>query len=152
MNSVEWWVGARGRFDVIRPGRPHFALPFWDKLLCYDPVMSLSIEPQSTPLQIDEDGVVRVGGTRVTMETMVGAFKNGASAEEIVERYDALDLAEVYAVISYYLSHKPDVDAYLGESIRHAAEVRRENEARLSRPGIRERLLKGRRRHSRYRN
>ena len=114
--------------------------------------MSFSIEPQSTPLQIDEDGVVRVGGTRVTMETMVGAFKNGASAEEIAERYDALELAEVYAVISYYLSHKPDVDAYLGESIRHAAEVRRENEARLPRTGIRERLLKRRRRHSRYRN
>ena len=106
--------------------------------------MILSIDAQPNPLHIDDDGVVRVCGTRVTLETVIGAFKNGASAEEIAERYDSLGLAEVYAVISYYLSHKPDVDAYLDESARHAAEVRRENEARSSLTGIRERLLQRR--------
>jgi uncharacterized protein (DUF433 family) len=106
--------------------------------------MILSIESQPAPLHIDEDGVARVGRTRVTLETVIGAFKKGASAEEIAERYDALDLAEIYAVIGYYLSHKSDVDAYLDECARHAAEVRRDNEARLSVTGVRERLLKRR--------
>ena len=79
----------------------------------YDLGMILSIKSQPAPLHIDEDGVARVGRTRVTLETVIGASKNGASAEEITERYDALDLAEIYAVIGYYLSNKPDVDAYL---------------------------------------
>ena len=106
--------------------------------------MILSIESQPAPVHIDEDGVARVGGTRVTLETVIAAFKNGASAEEIAERYDALDLAEIYAVIGYYLSHKSDVDTYLDECVRHAAEVRSENEARVSVTDIRERLLKRR--------
>ena len=97
--------------------------------------------PRTTPLHIDGDGVARVAGTRVTLETVIGAFKNGASAEEIANRYDSLDLADVYAVVSYYLSHVSDVDAYLHQSANHAAEVRRENEQRFPTSGIRERLL-----------
>jgi len=107
--------------------------------------MILSIESQPAPLHIDEDGVARIGRTRVTLETVIAAFKNGASAEEIAERYDALDLAEIYAVIGYYLSHKSEVDAYVAECARHAAEVRRDNEARVTVTDVRERLLKRRR-------
>ena len=43
--------------------------------------MSVSIEigTQAPPLQLDTDGVVRVGGTRVTLDSVVNAFSNGAS-------------------------------------------------------------------------
>ncbi|MEO0869309.1 MAG: DUF433 domain-containing protein, partial [Cyanobacteria bacterium J06642_11] len=37
----------------------------------------------------------------------------GATAEEIVEQYPSLQLADVYSVISYYLRRKTEVDAYL---------------------------------------
>jgi len=61
----------------------------------------LMIAAEPAPLEADADGVVRVGGTRVTLDTMVAAFKDGATAEEIVYQYPSLSLAEVYAVIAY---------------------------------------------------
>lgn len=104
-------------------------------------VPSLRIETDPVPLYMDQDGEVRVGDTRVTLDTVIETFEYGASAEEIALRYPSLRLADVYAVISYYLLHQADVTAYLQE--RHALEeqVRRENEARFNLIGIRERLL-----------
>jgi len=49
--------------------------------------MTLSIAVEPIPLKVDSDGVVRVGGTRVTLDTIVTAFNNGATAEEIVHQY-----------------------------------------------------------------
>ena len=49
--------------------------------------MTLVIGPQPLPLTMDTDGVVRVGGTRVTLDTIIYAFLDGATAEEIVQQY-----------------------------------------------------------------
>jgi uncharacterized protein (DUF433 family) len=103
--------------------------------------MTIQIEALPTPLRVDEDGVVRVGGTRVTLDTVVSAYLDGVSPEEIVDRYPSLSLAAVYGVISYYLHHRPQVDAYLREREQQAAAVRRENEARFDPRGVRERLM-----------
>jgi uncharacterized protein (DUF433 family) len=103
--------------------------------------MPLEIVNDPLPLRVDGDGVVRVGPTRVPLDTVVGAFQDGAAAEEIVMQYTSLQLADVYAVISYYLRHQPEVDAYLDERQKQAEQVRRENEARFDMTGIRERLL-----------
>jgi uncharacterized protein (DUF433 family) len=93
------------------------------------------------PLRLDADGVLRVGRTRVPLDTVIGEFEDGTSAEEIVRQYDTLRLADVYAVISYYLDHRAEVDAYLEQRRQSAEAVRRENEQRFPREGIRERLL-----------
>jgi hypothetical protein len=53
---------------------------------------TLLIETEPIPLEADADGVVRVGGTRVTLDTVVAAFKDGATAEEIVYQYPSLSL------------------------------------------------------------
>ena len=37
---------------------------------------------QPPPIQADDDGVLRVGGTRVRLETIINAFKSGSAAEE----------------------------------------------------------------------
>ena len=55
------------------------------------------------PLHEDQDGVVRVGGTRVTLDTVVEAYEEGATPEEIVLQYSSLKLSDVYATIGYYL-------------------------------------------------
>ena len=104
-------------------------------------VRSMPIKADPIPLAMDADGVLRVGGTRVTLDTVVGAFQNGATPEEIVVQYPALALADVYAVISYYLQNRANVEAYLHERQAFAAEVRKQNEARFNAQGIRERLL-----------
>ena len=93
------------------------------------------------PLHMDKDGVYRVGKTRVTLDTIVGAFKEGATAEEIAYQYPTVSLADIYSVISYYLHQKQEVDAYLKRREKFADEIRKKNEARFDATGIRERLL-----------
>jgi uncharacterized protein (DUF433 family) len=92
-------------------------------------------------LRADEDGVVRVGKTRVTLDTVVAAFSEGATAEEIVQQYPSLNLADVYQVIGYYLRRPSDVEAYLQQRRAQADSVRRQNEARFDPQGVRDRLL-----------
>src|SRR4051794_15062772 len=104
-------------------------------------VVSLIIETEPVPLRLDADGVVRVGGTRVTLDTVVEAFQEGATAEEIAQQYSSLDLADIYGVISYCLRHRSQVETYLRERGRRAEEVRRQNEARNGPQGVRDRLL-----------
>lgn len=103
--------------------------------------MSLAVVAESAPLTVDADGVMRVGATRVTLATVVAAFHEGATAETIVQQYPSLTLADVYAVIGYYLRHQADVDAYLAEQQEEADRVRQQNEARFNPVGVRERLL-----------
>ncbi len=103
--------------------------------------MALTLELQPVPLSTDPDGLVRVGGTRVTLDTVVATFEEGATAEEIVQQYPSLGLADVYAVIGYYLRNRPAVEEYVRQRRELAAEVRRENEARYDYREIRERLL-----------
>jgi uncharacterized protein (DUF433 family) len=93
------------------------------------------------PLIIDANGVVRINKTRVTLDTVVTAFLEGATAEEIKEQYPSLQLPDLYSVISYYLRHQSEVHAYLLERERFAAEVRQEAERRFKPIGIRDRLL-----------
>jgi uncharacterized protein (DUF433 family) len=103
--------------------------------------MSLAVTAEAPPLRVDTDGVMRVGDTRVTLDTVVSAFGDGATAEEIVQQYPSLRLADVYSVIGYYLRRQAEVDAYLNDRQRLADEVRQENEARFDPTGVRQRLL-----------
>lgn len=103
--------------------------------------MTLAIKPAPTPLETDPDGVVRVVGTRVRLDTVVTAFEEGATAEEIVYRYPSLRLQDVYAVISYYLGHRQEIEAYLRQREQEAGEIRHKNEAKFDPGGIRDRLL-----------
>jgi len=101
----------------------------------------LLIETRPVPLETDTDGVVRVGGTRVTLDTIVAAFREGATAEEIVYQYPSLSLADVYSVIGYYLEQRSAVEAYLRQRQQQRQQVREQNEARFDPRGIRDRLL-----------
>ena len=103
--------------------------------------MSLAISAEPAPLTVNLDGVVRVGGTRVTLDTVIFVFKQGATAEEIVYRYPSLKLGDVYASIAFYLNHQEDVEAYLKQRQQQAQEIRQMNEARFDPQGLRDRLL-----------
>lgn len=99
------------------------------------------VQTDVVPLEVNQDGVVLVRGTRVTLDTVVEVFNEGATAEEIVQQYPSLELVDVYAVITYYLRRREEVDTYINQRQQRAAVVQRENEARFSPVGIRERLL-----------
>lgn len=93
--------------------------------------MALMVDPEPVPLATGADGVARVGATRVTLDTVVAAILEGATAEEIAQQYPTLRLADVYSVIGYYLRERE------GE----AARLREEVEARFDPTGVRARLL-----------
>ena len=100
-----------------------------------------SLTAVPAPLESDRDGVVRVTGTRVRLDTILTAFQQGSSAEEIVLKFPSVQLTDVYSVIAYYLWHRQEVDEYLQQRRERVEFVQAENEARFPSQGIRQRLL-----------
>ena len=95
----------------------------------------------TVPLSADEAGVLRVAGTRVPLDSVIHAFDEGATPEEIAQDFPTLDLAAVYSVVSYYLQNRAEVEQYLAQRSAQREEMREEVESRFPARGLRERLL-----------
>jgi len=108
-------------------------------------------ETFTVPLRTDQQGVIRVGETRVRLDTVVFAFNEGCTAEEIISRYPSLKLVEVYAVIAYYLDNQAAVDRYVKEREAESEKVRQEIQSQPDYSAFRERLRK-RKEHLREKN
>jgi len=93
------------------------------------------------PLRTDKDDVIRVGNSRVTLQTVIADFNRGASAEEIVHHYPVLDLSQIYVVIGYYLQNRLEVDTYVEKQRQEAAEARTAYESSSPNDPLRQRLL-----------
>lgn len=106
--------------------------------------MALVLEPQPLPLMADSEGVIRVGGTRVRLDTVIFAFNEGYTAEEIKLQFPALELSDIYLAIAYYLSNREEVDAYLMQRERAAERIRQEIETRPEYRQFREQILRRR--------
>jgi uncharacterized protein (DUF433 family) len=85
--------------------------------------MAFTPQAEAPPIREETDGTLRVGDSRVLLELVVHAFEDGATAETIVQRYPALTLPDVYAVIAYHLRHRAETTAYLASRERRAEEV-----------------------------
>jgi uncharacterized protein (DUF433 family) len=95
---------------------------------------------EAIPLAKGSDGVYRVGGTRVTLDLVVTAFHRGATAEEIVQKFPSLQLADVYQVIGYYLKYSAEVREYL-DTREAEGKALLDAHPEWSPTGLRERLL-----------
>ena len=84
---------------------------------------------------------MRIGKTRVTLGTVVSAFLEGATAEEIAQQYPTLELADVYSVLACYLRQRSEIDSYLRRRHQLAEAVQKQNESRFDPHGIRDRLI-----------
>src|SRR5436190_16077497 len=89
----------------------------------------LAIHAERPPLRVDEGDAVRVGNSRVSLDLVVEQYENGMSPEEMVRAYDTLVLADVYAVIAYYLRHREEVRAYVKRRAEEAEVLRAKIEA-----------------------
>jgi uncharacterized protein (DUF433 family) len=61
----------------------------------------------------DEHGVLRVGQSRVMLDSVIAGFQQGHSPETIQQQYPALSLEEVYGSIAYYLANLQEINDYL---------------------------------------
>ena len=100
----------------------------------------LPLHADRPPLRVDEGGAVRVGNSRISLDLIVEQYENGMTPEDIVRAYDTLLLADVHAIIAYYLRHQDEVRAYLKRREEESATLRAKIET--ERPRIlREELL-----------
>lgn len=81
------------------------------------------------PLRTDEHGVIRVGNTRVTLLTLISRYRMGDTPEMIHEAFPTVSLADIYAVIAYYLAHQASIDAYIQQIEAESDRQRQEHEA-----------------------
>lgn len=104
--------------------------------------MTPPIQPDPVPLVADGCGGLRVADSRVSLDTVIREYECGAGPEGIVAAYSTLQLADVYAVIAYYLRHRDEVDAYLRRREAEAEALQREIESHQpDRAGLRAKLL-----------
>jgi len=89
--------------------------------------LPLAAEPP--PLRVDEGGAVRVGNSRISLDLVVEQYENGMTPEDLVRAYDTLVLADVHAVVAYYLRHRNEVRAYLKRRTEEAESLRAKIEA-----------------------
>src|SRR5205809_4181892 len=93
----------------------------------------LPFDADRPPLRVDEGGAVRVGTSRISLDLVVEQYENGMTPEDMVRAYDTLVLADVHAVIAYYLRHREEVRAYLKRREEEAEALRAKIEAQRPR-------------------
>lgn len=81
------------------------------------------------PLKTDEHGMIRVSGTRVTLDTLIGFYKQGETPEDLHEGFDTVPLHDIHVVIAYYLANREVIDDYLDKNRQDADRIRAEIEA-----------------------
>jgi uncharacterized protein (DUF433 family) len=101
---------------------------------------ALPVHADRPPLREDAGGALRIGNSRISLDLVVEQYENGMAPEDMVRAYDTLGLADVHAVIAYYLRHGDEVRAYLKRRKEEAEALRAKIEA--ERPRVtREALL-----------
>ncbi len=93
------------------------------------------MEKAENYVRLDEHNVMRVGKTRVMLDSVVVAFQQGHSPETIQQEYPALALEEVYGAVAYYLANQDEVDRYLKRQGQVWEELR-EKAAEASNPVV----------------
>jgi len=95
---------------------------------------------QTPPLIQEDNGTVRFVGSRITLDTILGAYQRGDTLAEIQEGFPTLSMRQIVGAIAYYLEHEAQVEAYLAWRNAEAESLRREIENRQDTVGFRERL------------
>lgn len=72
----------------------------------------------ASPYIEERNGGLYVERTRVSLDSVVIRFQEGASPERIVQSFPTLKLSQVYGAVAYYLENQQMVDQYIAESQR----------------------------------
>lgn len=72
----------------------------------------------ASPYLEERNGGLYVAGTRVSLDSVVIRFREGASPERIVQSFPTLKLSQVHGAIAYYLENEETINEYIAESQR----------------------------------
>ena len=100
--------------------------------------------PEGIPLNQDQDGTIRVKGSRVTLDTIVGRMQVGDTPEEIHEGFPTVTLAQIKTIIDWYLNNQIEADEYLEEGRIEGERLRRKIQSRPEYMALREKLQRRR--------
>ena len=89
------------------------------------------------------DDTYYIQGTRISLDSIVYAFRDGCSPETIREDFEGLTLASVDGAIAFYLDHPAEIDAYL--LLRKEQWAALERQGTPASPDLRARLERARR-------
>ena len=103
--------------------------------------MSIQFKVSAPPFRWDEAGGIRIGQSRVTLDSLLAAYHSGSTPEEIAVQYSVLHLEDIYSAISYYLSHRQEIDSYLEQRYRKSQQQRSEFVQQYNLADLRQRLL-----------
>lgn len=95
----------------------------------------------SPPLRWDEVGGIRIGSSRVTIDSLLASYHNGATPEEIAVQFSVLRLEDIYATLAYYLNHRQEFDRYLEQRRQQAQQNREQLTQKHNLSNLRQRLL-----------
>jgi uncharacterized protein (DUF433 family) len=108
--------------------------------------MSLITAPEkfqviSPPFRWDESGGIRIGSSRVTLDSLLATYHNGSTPEEIAIQFSVLSLEDIYSTIAYYLNHRQEIDNYLEQRNQQAKQRRQQLTQKHNLVDLRHRLL-----------
>jgi uncharacterized protein (DUF433 family) len=95
----------------------------------------------SPPFRWDEAGGIRIGSSRVTLDSILASYHNGSTPEEIAIQFSVLSLEDIYSAIAYYLSHRQEIDNYLEQPNQKAQQLRQQLTQKHNLVDLRQRLL-----------
>src|SRR5262245_1273185 len=72
----------------------------------------------ASPYTEERNGGIYLAGTRVSLDSVLINFRNGASPEKIVQAFSTVKLSQVYGAIAYYLENEETINQYLAEGER----------------------------------
>lgn len=84
-------------------------------------------------IEINEQGVAKLIGTRSKVRQVVMDMQNGMTPEQIHDAYPHLSMAQIHAALAYYYDHKDEIDADIEEGHRYVEEMRAKNPNRFTR-------------------
>ncbi|MEZ6110878.1 MAG: DUF433 domain-containing protein [Pirellulaceae bacterium] len=70
-----------------------------------------------------DEGGWRIAGTRISLDSVVRAYWDGKSPEEITEAFPTLSVEQVFGAIAFYLRHRNEIDAHLQQQEHRWADV-----------------------------
>jgi uncharacterized protein (DUF433 family) len=95
--------------------------------------------PDTVPLQY-RDRAIRLTGSRITLDIIVGWLEMGDTPEDIQDHYPWFTLEQINAIIAWYLANRAEVDEYLREGEEEAEKFRLEIESRPESIAFREKM------------